>query len=48
MNTKESKHSYVKPAMRVHELKHKSAILVGSLKNAKGASMTVEYEEEDI
>ena len=39
--------NYVKPAMRVYELKRQSGLLVGSAKS-RSAAMDVTYEEEDI
>ena len=42
------KKEYVKPAMRTVELRHTGMLMTSGLQNSKSASMSVEYEEEDI
>lgn len=42
------KKEYVMPAMRTVELRHAGMLMTSGLQNSKSASMSVEYEEEDI
>ena len=42
------KRQYVMPAMRTVELRQTGMLMGSGLQNSKSASMSVEYQEEDI